>query len=61
VAEAQRARSWSQRGGLVPLYGHRQLPPVALEAIDLLEAWANQVDIRTARERQRELTRDREG
>jgi hypothetical protein len=52
VAEAARALSWSKRGGLVPLYGNRELPPVAVEAVDVLEGAANKVERDLIRESQ---------
>jgi hypothetical protein len=54
VAEAARALSWSKRGGLVPLYGNRELPQCALDAVDILDAAASKVErdiIRKAGER----------
>lgn len=54
VAEAARALSWSKRGGLVPLYGTRELPACAVDAVDILDAAANKVErdaIRAQRER----------
>lgn len=53
VAEAARALSWSKRGSLVPLYGNRELPPVATEAVDVLDGAASKVErdlIRQSRE-----------
>jgi hypothetical protein len=44
VYEAARALSWSKRGGLVPLYGVRKLPPAAVDAIDILEGAASKVE-----------------
>lgn len=52
VMEAQRARSWCARGGLVPLYGSRPLPQVALDAIDILEGAVNQFEAKEWREKQ---------
>jgi hypothetical protein len=50
VLEAARAKSWTARGGLVPLYGAVELPPIATEAIDVLEGAANVVERRVLRE-----------
>ena len=61
VCEAARARSWAGRGGLVPLYGSRPLPQVALDAIDMLENAINEVEARTYRERRAEAEAQREG
>lgn len=44
VYEAARALSWSKRGGLVPLYGVRRLPPAAVDAIDVLDGAASKVE-----------------
>jgi len=54
VVEAARARSWTKRGGLTPLYGSKKLPMVALDAIDILESAANEQEARSFRERQEE-------
>lgn len=54
VYEAARALSWSKRGGLVPLYGARELPGCAVDAIDILDAAAGKAErdaIRRERER----------
>jgi hypothetical protein len=55
VYEAARAMSWSKRGGLVPLYGAVELPPVATEAIDVLEGAANTVERRILREAREDI------
>lgn len=44
VLEAARALAWSKRGGLVPLYGVRRLPPAAVDAIDILDGAASKVE-----------------
>ena len=44
VSEAARAFSWSKRGGLVPLYGARELPRCAVDAIDILDSSASAVE-----------------
>lgn len=53
VLEAARALAWAKRGGLAPLYGQGDLPPVAADAIDVLDAAASKVErdiLRAARE-----------
>lgn len=49
VIEAARALSWSKRGGVTPLYGSRELPACAVDAIDVLEGAANKVERATLR------------
>jgi hypothetical protein len=54
VLEASRALAWSNRGGIVPLYGNRELPPAFLDAVDCLGAAASKVErdiMRDARSR----------
>jgi hypothetical protein len=51
VVEAARARSWTSRGGLVPVYGSVQLPRAALDAIDTLEGSVQDVEAKFVRER----------
>jgi len=57
VIEAARALSWQRRGGLIPLYGNRQLPSVFTEAVDILESARNEVEARTDRERREDMKR----
>ncbi len=57
VMEAARAMSWTKRGGLVPLYGNERLPPVAIDAIDVLEGACNEAERDAMRAQREEMTR----
>ncbi len=59
VIEAARALSWQKRGGLVPLYGNRALPPAATDALDVLEGARNEAEAARFREMAREREQDR--
>lgn len=57
VYEAARALHWAKRGGLGPVYGQGQLPQAALDAIDILDGAANELERETYRKQREEMKR----
>lgn len=57
VIEAARSLVWARRGDLAMLYGRKEIPAVAIDAVDILEGASNETERNTMRARTEEMKR----